>query len=101
MPSDLTVADFLPYVGQTFCVDVAGAAPIELELVAATELSPASRPNPESRQPFSLLFLGPPSDHYLSQRTYRLAHAQMGDLDIFLVPLGPVDRRMQYEAIFT
>jgi hypothetical protein len=97
----LTVADFAPRVGQIFHVEVSGIAPIDLELVNATELSPASRPSPESRQPFSLLFLGPPSDHYLPQRTYRLAHAQMGDLDVFLVPLGPVDRRMQYEAIFT
>jgi hypothetical protein len=100
MMDALTAADFSPHVGQTFRVEVAGIAPIDLELVRATELSPASRPDPESRQPFSLLFLGPPSDHYLPQRTYRLAHAQMGDLDIFLVPLGPVDRRMQYEAIF-
>jgi hypothetical protein len=84
-----------------FHIVVSGIAPIDLELVRATELSPASRSSPESRQPFSLLFLGPPSDRYLPQRTYRLAHAQMGDLDVFLVPLGPVDRRMQYEAIFT
>ena len=101
MPSDLTVADFLPQVGQAFRVEVAGAAPIDLELVRATELSPASRPNSESRQPFSLLFLGPPSDLYLPQRTYRLAHAQVSILDVFLVPLGPIERRMQYEAIFT
>ena len=79
---------------------MAGIAPIDLELMRDRAIA-GERPNPESRQPFSLLFLGPPSDHYLPQRTYRLAHAQMGDLDIFLVPLGPVDRRMQYEAIFT
>ena len=101
MLSELTVADFSPHVGQMFLAEVTGVAPIDLELVRATELAPASRPNPESRQPFSLLFLGPPSDHYLPQRTYRLEHAQMGDLDIFLVPLGPIDQRMQYEAIFT
>jgi hypothetical protein len=95
-----TAADFSPHVGRMFRVEVAGLAPIDLELVRATELSPASRSGLENRQPFSLLFLGPPSDHYLPQRTYRLAHAQMGALDIFLVPLGPVDRRMQYEAIF-
>ncbi len=98
---ELTIADFSEHVGQVFRVEIAGAGPISLELASVTGVSPSSSPNPKRRQPFSLLFLGPPSDHYLPQHTYRLEHAQIGALDIFLVPIGPLDQRMQYEAIFT
>jgi hypothetical protein len=31
---------------------------------------------------------------------YRLEHPELGVLDIFLVPLGPEEGRMRYEAIF-
>ena len=100
MLDELTTADFAPYVGQDFRVVLTGLAPVDLELVSATELSPATRPSPRGRQPFSLLFLGPESDQYLMQHIYRLEHPHMGVLELFLVPLGPQHRRMQYEAVF-
>jgi hypothetical protein len=100
MLNELTVADFTPRLGQTFRIALAGLAPIDLELVSATELSPASQAQPQERRPFSLIFLGPESDQYLLQHIYRLEHPQMGALDLFLVPLGLQAQRMQYEAIF-
>ena len=51
------------------------------------------------RRQFSLLFRGP-VDPFLSQGTYRLDHAELGALDIFLVPIGPDAEGMRYEAVF-
>ncbi|MGH8564406.1 MAG: DUF6916 family protein [Gammaproteobacteria bacterium] len=52
------------------------------------------------RDPYSLVFRGPPAP-ILPQRIYRLRHHQMGDLELFLVPIGPDGEGMRYEAIFT
>jgi hypothetical protein len=52
------------------------------------------------RNPFRILFIGN-STPILPQRIYRLVHEQMGTVDIFIVPLGPDERGMRYEAIFT
>lgn len=90
--------DFFPYVNQTFTVRLEGLEPIGLELVLVTERGRGSRPG--ARQPFSLYFLGPVSSQYLLQHMFQLEHPEMGVPDIFLVPLGPEEGRMRYEAIF-
>jgi len=89
----LRSGDFAPYQNQMFCIQLEGLEPIELELVSVTETGPASRP--EGRQPFSLHFLGPVSRQYLIQHIYRLEHEQMGELELFMVPLGPEEGRMR------
>jgi hypothetical protein len=94
----LQSSDFMPHLNQTFTVRLEGIEPIELELVAVTERGTGFQPG--VRQPFSLLFLGPASSQYLAQHMYRLEHPEMGALDLFLVPLGPQQGRMRYEAIF-
>lgn len=99
MLETLHCADFEPLVGQEFYLTLAGYAPIALTLERATELGQPRAPG--LRRPFSLLFLGPESGQYLRQGTYRLAHDQLDELELFIVPLGPRGGRMQYEAIFT
>ncbi len=98
MLDQLRCADFAPLVGEAFQVQLEDLAPIPLRLVSATETG-ASR-TLEQRPPFSLMFLGPESQQYLRQGTYRLGHERMPGLELFLVPLGPQAGRMQYEAIF-
>lgn len=58
--------------------------------------NPTSAPRPE---PFSLIFIGP-RDRVLPQRIYPLEHDQLGMLEIFIVPIGPDQRGMRYEAVF-
>ena len=94
----LSSSDLVPYLNQMFRVRLEGIEPIDLELVSMTELGEV--PSTEHRRPFSLIFLGPISSQYLVQHIYRLEHPQMGMLDLFLVPLGPEQGRMRYEAIF-
>jgi hypothetical protein len=103
--SKLTGADFQAHLHQAFCLHLPSLDPIELELHAVTDLGPRTMAEAEvagRRRPFSLVFLGPPTDLYLSQATYTVVHAQMGEISLFLVPLGPTaEQRMRYEAVFT
>jgi hypothetical protein len=94
----LQSSDFIPHLNQAFTIRLEGIDPIELELVLVTERGKGFRPG--ARQPFSLYFLGPVSSQYLLQHMFQLEHPEMGVLDIFLVPLGPEEGRMRYEAIF-
>ncbi|PWW00754.1 hypothetical protein DFQ01_112107 [Paenibacillus cellulosilyticus] len=48
---------------------------------------------------FTLLFDGP-SDVFLPQQTLPLYHADLGELDIFVSPIGPTANGYRYEAIF-
>lgn len=49
---------------------------------------------------FALLFVAGPGPA-LPQAIYPVAHPDLGTLDIFLVPIGPVPGGMGYEAVFT
>ncbi|WP_019499606.1 DUF6916 family protein [Pseudanabaena sp. PCC 6802] len=103
MPEDLTCDLFSKYLGSVFQLPVPSVAPLELQLV---EVVPhTAHPLPENRGvlqriPFSLIFQGP-LETALPQRTYTLEHAEMGKLDIFLVPVARRQDGMQYEAVFT
>ena len=97
MLEDLTLATFAERLGETFRVaDDAGV--VELRLVEAGP-GPSPVATTDRRAPFSLLFLGP-LEPLLPQRTYRFDHDALEAFEIFIVPLGPVDGGMQYEAVF-
>lgn len=59
-----------------------------------------TRWDPAGREAFSVLFGGPPGPA-LPQAIYRIEHELLGDLDLFLVPLGPDADGQRYEAVFT
>jgi hypothetical protein len=92
MPELLHVADFVPHLHSTFRVETPIA--LELELAGIDDLSNAQM------EQFSLEFTGPESP-WLRQGTYKLHHAKMGEPEIFLVPLGPREGKMRYQAIFS
>ena len=92
---------FAGRLGEQFDVLGAETGPLRLELVEATESSEAggSGPSGEQRRQFSLVFRGPAAP-VLPQRTHAVRHEELGDLDLFLVPLGPDAQGMRYEAAF-
>lgn len=102
MPEPLNLADFLPHVGTTFAI-VFTDGTLELTL-SAVEPHGARAPRPDARalraEPFSLVFLGPLRP-VLPQRTWDLSHPALGTHGIFLVPIGPAEGRMRYEAVFS
>ncbi len=87
----VTPEQFDPLIGTRFSVN--GIADV-LELLEVTRLkSPSSR-----AQPFSLLFTS--KSHKLLQDTFQLAHTELGELEVFIVPLQPDVRGALYEAVF-
>lgn len=96
----LSHGDFAPHIGDRFEVSTEGGS-IDLELVEATESDQpgGDGPNGEKRQQFSLLFRGPGTPA-LDQSIHRLSHAGLGELELFLVPIGPHRDGMGYEAVF-
>jgi hypothetical protein len=100
MIDELTSVDFAPHLHEIFRIELGDNLVIDLELITVTDLNPATAVKAESHRPFSIEFLGPISQQYLLQHIYRLEHTAFGVLDIFLVPLGLLNGRMRYEAIF-
>lgn len=52
------------------------------------------------REPYSLIFRGP-ADPVLEQGIVPMQHPDLGEVSIFLVPIGPDSTGMCYEAVFT
>lgn len=103
MPSTAdSLTDFEPLVGSEFRIVDVESGPVELELIEAKslKLNDANR-NPNIRsEAFRLIFRGPEKERYFEQRIFTLSHADRGEMVIFLVPIGPDDTGMRYEAIF-
>lgn len=98
MLDKLTSASFRPCLQQQFRIDL-DEGRYDLELIDVVEVGPENIG--DRRRQFSLVFRNEREDVYLPQATYLLTHPQMGELTLFLVPLGPHDDGMRYEALFT
>ncbi|GMA15235.1 hypothetical protein E5F05_01290 (plasmid) [Deinococcus metallilatus] len=86
-----------PLVGQTFLLHL---APDQVQSLRLSEAQALGEPRGEGVSvPFSLLFHGP-AQPWAAQGTYHMEQAELGALDVFLVPLGPDARGMRYQAIF-
>jgi hypothetical protein len=68
---------------------------VDLRLHAVSDLVQVG-----STQTWSLEFRGP-QEWTFEQGMASLDHARFGRLDLFIVPLGPRDGEMSYEAVFT
>jgi hypothetical protein len=93
--ASLTAADFAAALGSDFEIVEDGATPVTIRLTEVVEL--AERPG--HRRAFSLRFHGP-SSPTLAHATHRLAHAGMGELEIFLGPVASDSGGIAYEAVF-
>ena len=91
----LAVGDFEQRLDETFTLKVPQLE-LPLKLAKINRLGESGRPGGA----FSLLFAAPPGP-FLAQAIYPLEHAELGLLEIFLVPLGPRDGGNLYESIFT
>ena len=95
MPNELSAKVFSQHIGSVFSVPAALPEALVLELCDVTEnnMSPAL-------EQFSLLFRGPVSP-VMQQCTAKLEHEKLGSLELFLVPLGPDEKGMRYQAVFS
>lgn len=86
---------FLKHLNTKFEVLGPDANQLELELIRITQPSVVA-PGTEC---FSLLFRGPLQPQ-LPQRMYPVRHAELGDFDLFLVPVALEKEGLLYEAVF-
>ena len=96
---DVTVETFEGREGDLFAVRFKDGS-YDLT-VAAVERTPGEWGRSDMREPFSVTFHGEPT-HVLPQGVWTLTHDELGDIQLFLVPLGPVDggAAQQYQAVF-
>jgi hypothetical protein len=97
----LTYDDFAGREGETLEVAADDGEPTEIELVEATEGAELGGPGPEGQQrrQFSLVFRTGPGAPW-SQGIRRLTHETLGELELFLVPIGSDATGVRYEAAF-
>jgi hypothetical protein len=94
MLAQLNLAHFLPHVASPFWIEGEGGASVELRLLEAADLGSTGR-----QEQFHLIFAGP-AVPVLPQGTYRLMHAALGELVLFLVPIARTPEGFQYQAVF-
>jgi hypothetical protein len=75
-------------IGQTFTI-LGPESRLEAQLVEVTPHGNGA----------SIVFRGP-REPVLPQRIYAFEHAGLGAFEIFIVPIGPDDAGMRYEAVF-
>ena len=93
-PSLYLVETFAPHLHTIFEAEVEPGTSLSLELIQV-ERGPA---HPRALM-FWLLFRGPGAP-LLPQSIYHLQHAALGELDLFLVPVGRDDQGISYQAVF-
>ena len=92
----VTADRFEPLRGQAFELRAPSGA-LALTLAEVRRLGEALRPGGA----FSLIFVAKDASH-LPQAIYPVGHPELGQVDIFLVPIGPVPGGGHgYQAVFT
>jgi hypothetical protein len=101
MLDKLSANDFLKYLNGTFYLSSDSGERIEAELIEVTEIGTSEAPvdSNKKRNPFSIVFSGPPQP-VLPQGMHALQHTEMGLLSLFVVPIGTDKKGMRYEAVF-
>ena len=96
MTPEFTEKEFSQHLNSTFLITFTDGE-IELRLVEVKGYVPGA--NEESgMERFSIFLDG--ARVCLPQGVYRLKHEQMGELDIFLVPVSAEQDGFRYEAVF-
>lgn len=94
MEDSLTHEAFSQHANTNFHVQVDENTGVQLELTAVSELKLYPR-----QEEFSLMFRGP-LDMFLGQGIRSFSHDQMGQFEMFIVPIRRDEEGFYYEAVF-
>jgi hypothetical protein len=94
METALTHEEFTKNANTKFQVQVDENTPVELELTSISEV----KLYPQQEE-FAIEFRGP-LNMFLGQGARNFAHDQMGEFELFLVPVSQDEKGYYYEAIF-
>ncbi len=97
MLEHLTSQEFSACLNQKFVIHLESAEKLEVDLIQVEDLGDAAES--KRRRPFSVIFRGAP-EYVLPQQIYPIEHPKMGTLELFIVPIGPDDVGMRFEAVF-
>jgi len=92
---DLTEESFRPLLNSIFKLKLEDGNAIDVKL---TDVNSGKKQR-EDHECFSLLFQDAAKSS-LQQRIYELAHPELGQFSLFLVPVGADDKGHDYEAVF-
>jgi hypothetical protein len=98
MPSNLTAEAFAANVNTKFRVRAESPKPVELELTEVKVYN--ARENEQHGLERFSLFLHGPADLYVPQQTYTFEHPSMGEMELFIVPIGRDETGFRYEVVF-
>lgn len=98
MVEKITITDFQPYLNQSLSIRFAPEVTHPAQL---TRLSPWGSESDKFRQPFTLEFETELTQHYYLQGTFILVHPVMGELLLFMVPIGLGKNGMRYEVVIS
>jgi hypothetical protein len=93
-----TEEDFAANLNTMFRVNVVAPRPIELKLIQVKRHLSAPTDEPGMER-FSIFFTGP-ADIMLPQGTYPVVNDNLGEFDLFLVPIKQEPAGVRYEAVF-
>ena len=93
-----TEAEFSKNVNTKFRIKADIPQVIELTLVSVTPRRVEAHEQ-AGMERFSAVFMGP-LEIFLPQQTYTMMQPDMGEFDIFLVPLGQEPEGFRYEAVY-
>ncbi|WP_417673776.1 DUF6916 family protein [Roseibium sp.] len=91
----LTITNFEELKDRTFTV-VSSEPPVVLKLVEVKKMGSGEREGGA----FSVLWQGP-SEPFLPQSIYRFSQAELGEHELFIVPVAEKTDGFQYESVFT
>lgn len=94
MEASLTHEEFTKHANTKFQVQVDENTHVELELVRISEV----KLYPQQEE-FAVEFRGP-LDTFLGQGARNFAHDQMGQFELFIVPIKQNEQGFYYEAVF-
>lgn len=94
MEASLTHEEFSKHANTKFQVQLHQHPPVELDLIEVSEL----KVHPQQEE-FTIVLRGP-LDVYLDQGARLLKHDQMGEFELFIVPIKQDAEGFYYEAVF-
>jgi hypothetical protein len=92
--ASLGIGDFAPHRDSIFNLQTSGGV-VPLKLVKVDPAGASGR----AGGAFSLLFVAPQGP-WLPQAIYPVEHSSLSTMEIFLVPIGPLEGGNGYQAIF-
>lgn len=98
MSDVLNQANFMNNVNTDFRIEHDLPKPVGLKLMSVTPR--VNEPHEQAgMERFSAVFSGP-VDFFLPQNTYRMVHPEMGEFEVFLVPIAKEADGFRYEAVY-